>query len=83
MDNHMNIGIVVFDHFTDLDFYLPWDLLNRVRLLKLKENWNVEILSDASEIRSAAGLGLKSTKPYNFASECDALLFVVDMNLAN
>ncbi len=71
----MNIGIVVFDKFTDLDFYLPWDLLNRVRLLKLKENWNVEILSDDSEVRSAAGLRLQSTKPYSFAKECDAVFF--------
>lgn len=71
----MNIGIVVFDNFTDLDFYLPWDLLNRVRLLNLKEDWHVEILCDSSEVTSAAGLGLKSTKPYGFASECDALFF--------
>jgi transcriptional regulator GlxA family with amidase domain len=71
----MNIGIIVFDNFTDLDFYLPWDLLNRVRLLKLKENWNVEILSDSEELRSVAGLTLKSTRPYSFAAECDALLF--------
>lgn len=71
----MNIGVVVFENFTDLDFYLPWDLLNRVRLLGLKENWNVEILSDEPEIKSAAGLGLKATKPYKFASECDAVFF--------
>ncbi|MNJ96720.1 Isonitrile hydratase [compost metagenome] len=71
----MNIGIIVFDQFTDLDFYLPWDLLNRVRLLNLVENWNVEILCDSPEVRSAAGLSLKPTKPYGFAVECDALLF--------
>lgn len=71
----MKIGIVVFDEFTDLDFYLPWDLLNRVRLLKLKENWNVEILSDLAEVKSAAGLKLQSTKPLEFANECDAVFF--------
>jgi len=71
----MKIGLVVFDNFTDLDFYLPWDLLNRVSLLKLHNNWKVEILSDSSEVKSATGLTLKSTKPYSFASECDALFF--------
>lgn len=71
----MKIGIVVFDQFTDLDFYLPWDLLNRVRLLKLKENWNVEILSDSPELSSATGLRLKPTKPLKFANECDAVFF--------
>ncbi len=67
--------MVVFDGFTDLDFYLPWDLLNRVRLLKLKENWKVEILCDESQIFSAAGLPLTSSQPYSFAASCDALLF--------
>ena len=71
----MNIGIVVFNEFTDLDFYLPWDLLNRVRLLKLKENWNVEILSDLTEVKSVTGLSLKSTKPLSFANECNAVFF--------
>jgi transcriptional regulator GlxA family with amidase domain len=71
----MNVGIIVFDQFTDLDFYLPWDLLNRVRLLNLQENWNVEILSDLSEVKSAAGLRLQATKPLEFANECDAVFF--------
>ncbi|MEC3032979.1 thiamine biosynthesis protein ThiJ, partial [Bacillus thuringiensis] len=26
----MKIGIVCFDNFTDIDVFLPWDLLNRV-----------------------------------------------------
>lgn len=71
----MNIGIVVFDQFTDLDFYLPWDLLNRVRLLNLSADWKVEILADQRSCVSAAGLELKSTKPYQFANECQGLLF--------
>ncbi len=71
----MNIGIIVFDEFTDLDFYLPWDLLNRVKLLKLKDNWNVEIICDQPTIKSATGLTLNSTKPYRFANECDAVFF--------
>ena len=71
----MKLGIVVFDEFTDLDFYLPWDLLNRVRLLKLHSDWNVEILCDDLKIKSAAGLALQPTKPYSFADDCDGLYF--------
>lgn len=71
----MKIGIVVFDGFTDLDFYLPWDLLNRVRLLNLNENWQVEILCNEAQVYSAAGLALSATQPYSFSNNCDAVLF--------
>ncbi len=71
----MKIGIVVFENFTDLDFYLPWDLLNRVRVLNFRDNWTVEILNDSSIITSATGLTIQSTKPLRFANECDAVFF--------
>ncbi len=71
----MKIGIVIFDSFTDLDFYLPWDLLNRVRLLNLHSDWKVEILCDDSKIISATGLELQPTQPYSFAEKCDGLFF--------
>ena len=71
----MKIGIVVFDGFTDLDFYLPWDLLNRVRLFKLHKDWQVEILSDRSEITSATGLKLGTTQSLDYANHCDAVFF--------
>jgi transcriptional regulator GlxA family with amidase domain len=71
----MKIGIVVFNQFTDLDFYLPWDLFNRVRLLGLHPDWKIEILSDGPELTSAAGLKLMPTKPLSFANECDGVFF--------
>jgi len=71
----MNVGLVIFDQFTDIDFFLPWDLLNRVRLLGLSKDWKVEILADQKNCLSAAGLEVKSTKPYSFANECQGLLF--------
>lgn len=71
----MKIGIVVFSGFTDLDFYLPWDLLNRVRLLNLHQDWRVEILSNLPQVVSAAGLKVETTKPLVFANECDAVFF--------
>lgn len=69
------IGMVIFDDFTDLDFFLPWDLLNRVKALGFDLEWNVEILGDKSHHFSSAGLKIETTKPYSFAIECDALFF--------
>lgn len=70
----MKIGLVVYEGFSDIDFFLPWDLLNRVRLLKLEEDWTVEVLGD-SVLRSAAGLPVQTTQPYSYASQCDGVFF--------
>lgn len=70
----MQIGIVAFEGFTDLDFFLPWDILNRVRLLKLSDDWTVDILGDEPFYKSASGLSIPTTKPYCFAEKCDAIL---------
>ena len=40
----MKIAIVCFDNFTDIDVFLPWDLLNRVRLVGGISDWNVQLL---------------------------------------
>jgi putative intracellular protease/amidase len=45
----MQISIIVFDGFTDIDVVLPWDLLSRVRA----PGWSVRLL---------AGLGLLAGK---------------------
>jgi transcriptional regulator GlxA family with amidase domain len=71
----MKIGLVVFDGFTDLDFYLPWDLLNRVHLLSLAEEWTVQILADSLSLTSATGLKLCPTQPYEYANECNGIFF--------
>jgi hypothetical protein len=38
----LDIAIIAFDNFTDLDLFLPWDLLNRVKDL----GSNVRIFGD-------------------------------------
>ena len=73
----MNIGIVLFDQFTDLDFYLPWDLLNRVCLLNLSQDWQVFILGDQPQFKSAAGLWVQTHKPYAFAASSESEARVV------
>lgn len=40
----MKIAIVIFDRFTDLDLWLMWDLLNRVR----DADWSVKFLGESA-----------------------------------
>lgn len=72
----MRIGLVIFDDFTDLDFFLPWDLLNRPRTMGITSDWKVEIIGDKPSHTSKAGLPVAVTCAPEQASECDAVLFV-------
>jgi len=67
----MDIAIVAYDDFTDLDVFLPWDLLNRVR----RPDWRVRILGEKAELRSVAGLRIPTHGPLEEASAADAVLF--------
>jgi len=48
--------IVEFDQFTDVDLFLPWDLLNRVRLRD--KDFSVRIVGPSTTHRSVCGLEL-------------------------
>jgi transcriptional regulator GlxA family with amidase domain len=48
--------IVAFDRFTDVDVFLPWDLLNRVRFRD--KDFSVRIVGPSTTHRSVCGLGL-------------------------
>ena len=52
----MKIAIIIFDKFTDIDLWLMWDLLNRVRL----ENWEVKILGEKDVHVSATNIEVKT-----------------------
>lgn len=66
------IAIVIFDKFTDVDLWLMWDLLNRVRV----ENWQVKILGERALHVSATGIEIKTHGRIEEANESDAVLFV-------
>ena len=68
----MQISIIVFDDFTDLDVFLPWDLLNRVRQDK---KWNVRLLGDKVEHRSKAGLVIPMHGAVEEANSSDVVIF--------
>ncbi len=68
----MKIAIVIFDKFTDLDLWLMWDLLNRVRI----ENWEVKILGERETHLSATNIEVKTSGRIEEANLSDAVLFV-------
>lgn len=61
----MKAVIVVFDRFTDVDVFLPWDLLNRVRLRD--KAFEVKLVGSAASHRSVCGLDLRM---HGDLSEC-------------
>jgi len=69
----MDIAIVCFDGFTDIDTFLPWDLLNRVRLRE--DGWSVKLLGDKPEHISIAGLKTPMHGTLDDAKDADAVLF--------
>ncbi len=66
------IAIVIFDKFTDLDLFLMWDLLNRVRIA----DWEVKILGEKDVHLSATNIEIKTHGRIEEANEADAVLFV-------
>ena len=68
----MRISIVIFDDFTDIDLFLMWDLLNRVRI----PDWEVRILGEKSHHISTTGLLTATHGSLEEANESDVVLFV-------
>ncbi|MGC2234690.1 MAG: DJ-1/PfpI family protein [Pyrinomonadaceae bacterium] len=68
----MKIAIVIFDKFTDIDLFLMWDLLNRVRV----EGWEVKILGEKEVHISATNIEVKTHGRIEEANSSDAVLFV-------
>ncbi|MBA2737123.1 MAG: DJ-1/PfpI family protein [Pyrinomonadaceae bacterium] len=66
------IAIVIFDKFTDVDLWLMWDLLNRVRV----PDWEVKILGEQDAHFSATGIEVKTHGTIEEANDADAVLFV-------
>jgi transcriptional regulator GlxA family with amidase domain len=68
----LEIGIVVFDQCTDVDVFLLWDLLNRVRV----PDWRVRLLGEQLQHVSQTGLTIPMHGLLEEANTADAVLFV-------
>lgn len=58
--------IVAFDQFTDIDVFLPWDLLNRVR--SAEKEFTVKIVGTEKSHKSMFGLDLAT---HGYIEECN------------
>ena len=67
----MNISIIAFDDFTDIDVFFMWDLLKRIRV----PGWNVQILGEQSHHTSISGLTIPMSGHIEAANSADAVLF--------
>lgn len=65
------ISIVVFDQFTDIDFFLMRDILGRTNT-----DWRVRVLGTKSIHTSALGLTIKTDGHVSEANSSDAVLFI-------
>jgi transcriptional regulator GlxA family with amidase domain len=68
----MKIAIVIFDKFTDIDLWLMWDLLNRVRV----DDWEVKILGKDKTHISVTGVPVQTQGRLKEAGDATAVLFV-------
>lgn len=67
-----SIAIVIFDRFTDIDLWLMWDLLNRVRV----DGWSVKILGEKGSHISVTGIQTATHGRIEEAKDADAVLIV-------
>jgi transcriptional regulator GlxA family with amidase domain len=67
------IVIVAFDNFTDVDVHLPWDLLNRVKLIH--KEWTVKIVGTEKVHTSVTGLPLHIHGTIEDCAAADAVFF--------
>jgi transcriptional regulator GlxA family with amidase domain len=66
----MQIALITFDGFTDIDLYLPWDLLHRPQ----RPDWEVRILGTEAEHVSSTGLSVRTHATVDEARSADVVL---------
>lgn len=75
----MNVIILAYDGYTDVDLFLPWDLFNRVQdpdYVAYEGPWRVRICSDAPEITSNTGVTIKPVGGLEELRDADAVFIV-------
>jgi transcriptional regulator GlxA family with amidase domain len=65
--------IVAFDNFTDIDVFLPWDLLNRVKVRD--KSFEVKIIGTAPTHRSSCGIDVATHGFLEEANDADMVFF--------
>lgn len=73
----MHTSIVIFDDFTDLDLFLPWDLLNRVSWESVGQlkDWKVDIIGTKTSHTSMSGLTVPTSGTLDTIQHSDVVIF--------
>lgn len=66
------IALIAFDEFTDIDLWLMWDLLKRVR----NQDWEVRILGTETTHTSQTGIPVQMHGHVSEANSADVVLFI-------
>jgi transcriptional regulator GlxA family with amidase domain len=67
----MNIAILTFDGFNELDSFIAFGLLNRMK----SNGWNVQITCPTAQVTSMNGLTIDAQQDLEFANTADAVIF--------
>jgi transcriptional regulator GlxA family with amidase domain len=66
----MQIAVLTFDGFNELDSFVAAHILNRMKA----RGWKAHITSPTAEVTSMNGVTVRRQKPLEFAAEADAVL---------
>jgi transcriptional regulator GlxA family with amidase domain len=67
----VQIAILTFDGFNELDSFIAFGLLNRLSA----QGWKAQITSPAKHVTSMNGVTVQAQQPLEFANEADAVIF--------
>lgn len=67
----MNIAVLTFDGFNELDSFIAAGILNRMT----PHGWNVQICSPSERVTSMNGVTIEAQQPLEFANQADVVLF--------
>ena len=69
-DQKMQIAVLTFDGFNELDSFIAASILNRMKA----KGWAAHITSPTPEVTSMNGVTVRRQRPLEFAAEADAVL---------
>ena len=67
----MNIAILTFEGFNELDSFIAAGILNRMK----PEGWNVQITCPSEQVTSMNGVTVTAQQPLEFANTADVVVF--------
>ena len=67
----MNIAILTFEGFNELDSFIAAGILNRMKC----DGWNIQITCPSESVTSMNGVKIEAQQPLEFANSADVVLF--------